>query len=214
MRKLSRVFAQWLAVCALGLVAWASIPVLAAEGGTERPLATATFAGGCFWCMEPPFDKVDGVVSTISGYTGGQKVDPTYKEVSDGGTGHYEALQVRYDPSKVTYAQLLDIFWRNVDPLTADGQFCDKGSQYRAAIFVHDAEQRRLAEESKRKLVEAKRFEQPIVTEILPAATFYPAEEYHQDYYQKNPVRYRYYRYSCGRDARLKAVWGKDAPAK
>jgi peptide-methionine (S)-S-oxide reductase len=214
MRKLSRVLAQWLAVCALGLVTWATAPAWAAEGDTARPLATATFAGGCFWCMEPPFDKVEGVVSTTSGYTGGTKENPTYKEVSAGETGHYEALQVRYDPSKVTYAQLLEIFWHNVDPLTADGQFCDKGPQYRAAIFVHDAEQRRLAEESKRKLVESKRFEQPIVTEVLPAATFYPAEEYHQDYYQKNPVRYRYYRYSCGRDARLKAVWGKDAPSK
>jgi peptide-methionine (S)-S-oxide reductase len=164
--------------------------------------------------MEPPFDKVEGVVSTTSGYTGGQKEKPTYKEVSAGGTGHYEALQVVYDPSKVSYTQLLDIFWHNVDPLTGDGQFCDKGSQYRSAIFVADAEQRRLAEESKRKLEESKRFDKPIVTEILPAATFYPAEEYHQDYYIKNPIRYRFYRTTCGRDTRLKQVWGKDASAK
>ncbi len=197
----------------LGLWLWAASPARAAEGN-GRKFATAVFAGGCFWCMEPPFDKVEGVVSTTSGYTGGQKEKPTYKEVSAGGTGHYEALQVVYDPSKVSYTQLLDIFWHNVDPLTGDGQFCDKGSQYRSAIFVADAEQRRLAEESKRKLEESKRFDKPIVTEILPAATFYPAEEYHQDYYIKNPIRYRFYRTTCGRDTRLKQVWGKDASAK
>jgi methionine-S-sulfoxide reductase len=213
MSLLARSLALFLSLGVLGLLLWAASPAQAAEGD-GRKLATAVFAGGCFWCMEPPFDKVDGVVSTTSGYTGGQKENPTYKEVSAGGTGHYEALQVVYDPSKVRYAQLLDIFWHNVDPLTGDGQFCDKGSQYRSAIFAADAEQRRLAEESKRKLEESKRFDKPIVTEILPATTFYPAEEYHQDYYSKNPIRYRFYRTTCGRDARLKEVWGKDSPSK
>ncbi|MBN1209275.1 MAG: peptide-methionine (S)-S-oxide reductase MsrA [Myxococcaceae bacterium] len=180
----------------------------------EPKLATATFAGGCFWCMEPPFDKLPGVVSTTSGYTGGTKANPTYEEVSEGGTGHAEAVQIVYDPSKVSYAQLLEIFWRNVDPLTPNAQFCDKGSQYRSAIFFQDAEQQRLAEESKRKLEASGRFKQPIVTELVSASAFYPAEEYHQDYYQKNPLRYRYYRFGCGRDARLKEVWGEEAPKK
>ncbi|WP_224240955.1 peptide-methionine (S)-S-oxide reductase MsrA [Hyalangium gracile] len=179
----------------------------------EKPrLATATFAGGCFWCMEGPFDKLPGVVSTTSGYTGGTKANPTYEEVSSGTTGHAEAVQVVYDPSKVTYAQLLDVFWHNVDPLTPNAQFCDHGSQYRSAIFFHDAEQQRLADESRKQLEASGRFKQPIVTQLVPAATFYPAEDYHQDYYQKNPVRYRYYRFGCGRDARLKEVWGNDAP--
>ena len=195
------------------------IAATAAEPSSEAPkkagaLATATFAGGCFWCMEPPFDKLPGVVSTTSGYIGGTKENPTYKEVSAGGTGHAEAVQVVYDPSKVSYAQLLEVFWRNVDPLTANGQFCDKGSPYRSAIFFHDAEQQRLAEESKRRLEASGRFTQPIVTQLVPATAFYPAEEYHQDYYKKNPLRYRYYRHGCGRDARLEALWGSDAPKK
>jgi peptide-methionine (S)-S-oxide reductase len=184
------------------------------EAPKEAKLATATFAGGCFWCMEPPFDKLAGVVSTTSGYIGGTKANPTYEEVSEGDTGHAEAVQVVYDPSKVSYAQLLEVFWRNVDPLTPNAQFCDKGSQYRSAIFFHGAEQQKLAEESKRKLEASGRFKQPIVTELVAATTFYPAEEYHQDYYQKNPLRYRYYRHGCGRDARLKEVWGEDAPKK
>ncbi|HZI08242.1 MAG TPA: peptide-methionine (S)-S-oxide reductase MsrA [Archangium sp.] len=195
------------------------IAAIAAEPSSEAPkkegaLATATFAGGCFWCMEPPFDKLPGVVSTTSGYIGGTKENPTYKEVSAGGTGHAEAVQVVYDPGKVSYAQLLEVFWHNVDPLTANGQFCDKGNQYRSAIFFHDAEQQRLAEESKRQLEASGRFKQPIVTQLVPATAFYPAEEYHQDYYKKNPLRYRYYRHGCGRDARLEAVWGSDAPKK
>jgi len=184
------------------------------EAPKEAKLATATFAGGCFWCMEPPFDKLTGVVSTTSGYIGGTKANPTYEQVSDGSTGHTEAVQVLYDPGKVSYAQLLEVFWRNVDPLTPNAQFCDKGSQYRSAIFFHDAEQQKLAEESKRKLEASGRFKQPIVTELVSATTFYAAEEYHQDYYQKNPLRYRYYRHGCGRDARLKEVWGEDAPKK
>jgi peptide-methionine (S)-S-oxide reductase len=180
----------------------------------EAKLATATFAGGCFWCMEPPFDKLPGVVSTTSGYIGGSKANPTYEEVSEGGTGHAEAVQVIYDPSKVSYTKLLEVFWRNVDPLTPNAQFCDSGSQYRSAIFFHDAEQQKLAEESRRQLEASGRFKQPIVTQLVSASAFYAAEEYHQDYYQKNPIRYRYYRNGCGRDARLKEVWGEDAPKK
>jgi peptide-methionine (S)-S-oxide reductase len=171
--------------------------------------AVATFAGGCFWCMEPPYDKLDGVSATISGYTGGNKSDPTYQEVSSGGTGHAEAVQVTYDPSKVTFEELLEVFWRNVDPLDAGGQFCDRGSQYRTGIFVHDEEQRRLAEASKRALVDSGRFDEPIVTEIAEAGPFYPAEDYHQDYYEKNPIRYKFYRWNCGRDQRLAELWGE-----
>jgi methionine-S-sulfoxide reductase len=171
--------------------------------------AVATFAGGCFWCMEPPYDKLDGVRATISGYAGGTTVDPTYREVSSGGTGHAEVVQITYDPAKVSYEQLLEVFWRNVDPLDAGGQFCDRGSQYRTGIFVHDEEQRRLAEASKQALEGGGRFEQPIVTEIVAAGPFYPAEDYHQDYYEKNPVRYKFYRWNCGRDQRLAELWGE-----
>jgi peptide-methionine (S)-S-oxide reductase len=171
----------------------------------------ATFAGGCFWCMERPFDEVDGVISTTSGYTGGHKKDPTYKEVSHGGTGHAEAVQIVYDPKKVSYTQLLDVFWHNVDPTNAHGQFCDNGDQYRSEIFYHNEEQRRLAVVSEQDLEKHKRFAAPIVTRITPATTFYPAEEYHQDYYQKNPLRYKFYRFSCGRDQRLEELWGGDS---
>jgi peptide methionine sulfoxide reductase msrA/msrB len=171
--------------------------------------ATATFAGGCFWCMQPPFENLSGVLSTTVGYTGGHTKNPTYEDVSAGGTGHAESVQVVYDPTKISYEQLLDVFWRNVDPLTADGQFCDHGPQYRSAIFVHDDVQRRLAEASKQRLAASGRFDDhPIVTEIVQASTFYPAEEYHQMYHEKNPVRYKYYRWNCGRDQRLKALWG------
>jgi peptide-methionine (S)-S-oxide reductase len=171
-------------------------------------VARATFAGGCFWCMEPPFDKLDGVISTTSGYTGGHKENPTYEEVSSGTTGHAEAIQILYDPEKITYHQLLEVFWKNVDPTDGGGQFCDRGSQYRAAIFYHDDGQKRLAEQSKKALIESKDFKE-IATEITAASTFYPAEEYHQDYYRKNPVRYKFYRYGCGRDKRLKDLWGE-----
>ena len=170
------------------------------------PLAKATFAGGCFWCMEPPFEKLEGVVSVVSGYTGGAMAKPTYEEVSAGGTGHREAVEVTYDPKKITYGQLLDVFWRNVDPTDASGQFCDKGESYLSAIYWHDEEQRRLAELSLRNV--KKRFSS-VATDVLPADPFYRAEEYHQDYYKKNPVRYRFYRAGCGRDARLKRLWGK-----
>ena len=177
--------------------------------GSDKSLAIATFAGGCFWCMEPPYDKLDGVISTTSGYTGGQKKNPTYEEVSGGTTGHAEAVQVAYDPTKVSYEKLLEVFWQNIDPFTPNAQFCDHGSQYRSAIFYHDEEQKRLAEASKQELEKSGRFTQPIVTEIVPAGEFYPAEDYHQDYYQNNPTRYKYYRYRCGRDARLEEIWGK-----
>jgi peptide-methionine (S)-S-oxide reductase len=183
--------------------------VRAAKGQTSSDrLAKATFAGGCFWCMEPPFDKLDGVISTTSGYTGGHKENPTYEEVSSGTTGHAEAIQIVYDPGKIGYGKLLDVFWRNVDPTDGGGQFCDRGKQYRTAIFYHDDEQKRLAHKSKKALIESKGFKE-IATEITAASTFYPAEEYHQDYYTNNPVRYKFYRYSCGRDKRLKELWGE-----
>lgn len=168
--------------------------------------AEALFAGGCFWCMEPPFDKVDGVISTTSGYTGGHVEDPGYEQVSGGGTGHYESLQVKYDPARVSYEKLLDVYWHNIDPFDGGGQFCDRGPQYRAAIFTRNEEQEALARESKQVLQEKTDDDHQIVTEILPAKTFYPAEEYHQNYYKKNSLRYKFYRYSCGRDQRLKEV--------
>jgi peptide-methionine (S)-S-oxide reductase len=173
------------------------------------PAAHATFAGGCFWCMVHPFDQLPGVISVTSGYTGGSKQKPTYEEVSSGGTGHAESVDVVYDPSKVSYEKLLDVFWHNIDPLAKDYQFCDHGTQYRSAIFVHDENQRKLAEASKAAV--QKRFKQPVVTEITPASTFWPAEGYHQDYYKKNPLRYGFYRNACGRDARLKQLWGAGA---
>jgi peptide-methionine (S)-S-oxide reductase len=191
------------------LLAAALLLLLPASAGSAE--AVATFAGGCFWCMEPPFDALPGVLSTTSGYTGGTKPDPSYQEVSAGGTGHAEAVQVVYDPARISYARLLEVFWRNVDPVTPNAQFCDRGSQYRSAIFVHDEEQRRLAEASKRALVESKRFARPIVTEVVPAGEFFAAEEYHQDYYRKNPVRYKLYRTGCGRDRRLHELWGGEA---
>ncbi len=175
-------------------------------------LATATFAGGCFWCMEPPFDKLEGVVSTTSGYAGGDTRNPTYQEVCTGTTGHTEALQIRYDPAKVDYAKLLEVFWHNIDPTVKDRQFCDIGSQYRTAIFYHDDQQKQLAEQSKRELEASERFKgKTIATELAPATVFYRAEEYHQDFYKKSPDRYYSYRRGCGRDQRLEQLWGKDA---
>jgi peptide-methionine (S)-S-oxide reductase len=168
----------------------------------------AVFAGGCFWCMEPPFDMTPGVLSTTSGYIGGDGADATYQHVSAGTTKHFEAVQIVYDPSKVSYSQLLAVFWRNVDPLDETGQFCDKGPQYRAAIFVRTDSERQAAERSKQELQQSGRFTKPIVTEILRASSFYPAEDYHQDYYLKNPVKYKFYRTTCRRDARLGQVWG------
>ena len=200
LKLLSRVAAIFLFV---GSVVHAAAPT----SGTT-PTAKATFAGGCFWCMEPPYDELEGVISTISGYIGGTKRNPTYEEVSGGSTGHAEAVQIAYDPTKISYEKLLDVFWRNIDPLTANAQFCDSGSQYRSAIFYHDEAQKNLAEGSKKRL--QSRFKQPIVTEIVRATEFYPAEDYHQDYYKKNPVRYKIYRYGCGRDQRLQTLWGTE----
>jgi peptide-methionine (S)-S-oxide reductase len=199
-----RRFAWLFAVVAL--VACSS-PGEAQPKAKTKTKAVATFAGGCFWCTESDFDKVPGVIETLSGYTGGRKVNPTYEEVSAGGTGHIESVQVTYDPSVVSYQKLLDVYWHSIDPLTANQQFCDVGTQYRSAIFFHDAEQQRLALASKAAL--AGRFKSPIVTEILPASKFYRAEEYHQNYHDKNPVRYKFYRFNCGRDRRLKEVWGE-----
>jgi len=170
---------------------------------------TATFAGGCFWCMESAFDQIAGVTAVISGYIGGHLQNPTYEQVSAGSTGHAEAVQITFDPTRIDYAGLLDIFWRNIDPTQANRQFCDVGSQYRPEIFVHDEQQREQAEASKRALESVKTFKEPIVVAITEATTFYPAEEYHQDYHKKNPVRYNYYKYSCGREQRLKMLWGK-----
>jgi peptide-methionine (S)-S-oxide reductase len=173
--------------------------------------AVATFAGGCFWCMEPPYDKLPGVSATISGYIGGHKDNPTYEQVSSGGTGHTEAVQVIYDPKKVSYEKLLEVFWVNVDPTVKDRQFCDVGSQYRTGIFVHDEAQRKAAEASRAAIEKSKPFREPIVTPVEKAGRFYPAEDYHQDYYRKNPVRYKFYRTGCGRDARLRELWGDKA---
>jgi len=202
---------------------WPSVALLAsltlgaaAAPAQENPaaddgLAEATFAGGCFWCMEHAYDKLDGVVSTTSGYTGGDVADPTYEQVSAGGTGHAEAVRVVYDPSRVDYETLLQAFWHNVDPTQADGQFCDHGDQYRSAVFYHDEEQKRRAERSRAELEKTKPFAAEIVTEIAPAGPFYEAEAYHQDYYEKNPFRYKFYRWGCGRDDRLAELWGDQA---
>jgi peptide-methionine (S)-S-oxide reductase len=191
--------------------AW-MMPAVQAQSRANPPIpagmAKATFAGGCFWCMEPPFDKLPGVVSTTSGYTDGQKKNPTYEEVSAGRTGHTEAVQIVYDPKKVTYEKLLEVFWKNIDPTVRDRQFCDHGSMYRSGIFTHDAEQKRLADASKAALMKSKPFKADIVTPVAAATDFYPAEDYHQDYYMKNPVRYKFYRAGCGRDARLAELWG------
>ena len=197
----------------IAIAAWSAlaaiIPVAAPAQAPAPPAKSvvATFAGGCFWCVEADFDKVDGVISTTSGYTGGRVANPTYQQVSAGGTGHTEAVKVVYDPAKVTYEKLLDVFWHNHDPLAKNAQFCDNGEQYRAGIFYHDGEQRRLAEASRQAV--QKRFKEPVQTEISPAGAFYVAEDYHQDFYQKNPVRYRFYRFNCGRDKRLEQLWGK-----
>jgi peptide-methionine (S)-S-oxide reductase len=173
--------------------------------------AKAVFAGGCFWCVEADFDKVEGVVSTTSGYTGGSVANPSYEQVSGKHTGHAEAVEIVFDPKRVTYAQLVEHFWRTIDPTTKDRQFCDAGNPYRTAIFAQDAEQLKLAQASKAALDKTKPFKEPIVTEVVMGGPFYPAEDYHQDYYKKNPVRYNYYRLSCGRDARVKELWGSQA---
>jgi peptide-methionine (S)-S-oxide reductase len=187
-------------------VSFLAMPADAGEGETEY----ATFAAGCFWCIEADFEKVEGVLSVTSGYTGGTVANPTYKQVSKGKTGHTEAVRVVYDPKIVSYEQLLAIFWRNVDPTVSDRQFCDVGEQYRAGIFYHDESQKIAAEQSRAALEASKPFPDPIVTEITAATAFYPAEAYHQDYAEKNPIRYSYYRKSCGRDRRLSELWGEE----
>jgi peptide-methionine (S)-S-oxide reductase len=207
---------RWLAWCSIASCAAVSLHVYAqtakpAAAAAKPAYAKATFAGGCFWCMEPPYDKLPGVISTTSGYMGGKTRNPTYEQVSTGNTGHAEVVQVEYDPGKVSYEKLLDVFWHNIDPTQPNAQFCDHGSQYRSAIFYHDEAQKKLAENSKAALAKSKPFKGDIVTEVAPAAAFYPAEDYHQDFYTKNPVRYKFYRSGCGRDARLHALWGKPA---
>jgi peptide-methionine (S)-S-oxide reductase len=195
---------------AVGLVIYttlASWPSIVAQSAPTP--AKAYFAGGCFWCMEEAFEKVDGVIAVVSGYMGGTVANPTYEQVSAGRTGHAESIEVSYDPSKVTYQKLLDAFWRNVDPVTPNAQFCDHGSQYRSVVFYSSNEEKRQAEESKQAIEQSKRLPAPIVTQVAQVSTFYQAEEYHQDYYKKNPLRYKYYKYGCGRTQRLEALWGK-----
>jgi len=205
------VVRRW-ALAAVGALALAPASVRAQTGrapaGAQARVAVATFASGCFWCSESDFEKVPGVVDAVSGYTGGRVANPTYEQVSRGGTGHREAVQVFYDPSRVNYSQLLDAFWRNVDPVDPAGQFCDKGEHYTSAIYVANAEERRLAEAYKHNLAQSGRIKQPIATAIVDTAPFYKAEEYHQSYYKKNPIRYKFYRTNCGRDRRLEQVWG------
>jgi peptide-methionine (S)-S-oxide reductase len=209
--RLRRILPSALAALALGAA------LALAQGQAPKPspkgLARATFAGGCFWCMVKPFVDLPGVVQVVSGYSGGQKRNPTYEEVSAGTTGHAESVQVIYDPAKTSYARLLEVYWHNIDPTSAEGQFCDRGHQYRSAIFVQDEGERRLAEESKvaQQAEVARTVNKPIVTEIVPFTEFWPAEEYHQYFYQKNPVRYESYRLGCGRDRRLQEIWGAKA---
>jgi peptide-methionine (S)-S-oxide reductase len=212
----------WLSLilCVLSFVLTFTSPACAANEAIEPPetasivesddTATAVFAGGCFWCMEKPFDELPGVISTTSGYTGGKVKNPSYMQVSGGGTGHVEAVKVVYDPAQVSYDKLLEVFWHNIDPVDNRGQFCDKGHQYRSAIFYQDEQQAAAAKASKQQLATTKAFDQDIATETLAASVFYPAEDYHQNYYKTHPVRYKVYRYACGRDKRLEALWGQE----
>jgi peptide-methionine (S)-S-oxide reductase len=187
-----------------GIAVWSSSMTIEAAAP-----AKAYFAGGCFWCMEEAFEKVDGVIEVVSGYMGGTVANPTYEQVSGGQTGHAESVQVSYDPAKVSYQKLLDVFWHNVDPVTPNAQFCDHGNQYRSVVFYGTDEEKRLSEESRWTIEQSKRFSEPIATQLVKASTFYPAEEYHQDFYKKNPIRYKYYKFSCGRAQRLQALWGE-----
>lgn len=193
---------------ALLVIAANLVFVLAASA--QSTSQSAIFAGGCFWCMEPPFDKLEGVTSTVAGYTGGAIPHPNYEQVSAGHTGHYEAVRVEYDPSLVSFAELLDVFWRNIDPLDSGGQFCDRGDQYRSAIFFAGPEQEKQAAQAIERVKEDLKPKGEIATKILPVDTFYAAEDYHQNYYEKNPVRYRFYRFTCGRDSRLTEIWGEE----
>ncbi len=206
-RLLSFAAIAWVAVLLAAPIAKAQTAPQTAPAAGER--AVATFAGGCFWCMEPPYDALDGVISTVSGFMGGKTPNPTYYQVTAGGTGHIEVVHVTYDPKKVSYAKLLEVYWRNIDPYDAGGQFCDRGEAYTTAIFAHTEEQKKLAEASKAELMRTGPMKQPIATVVRDAGPFTAADDSHQDYYVKNPVRYKYYRFRCGRDARLEAVWGK-----
>ena len=192
----------------LSLLAAVAGPAIAQESAPAG-LESAIFAGGCFWCVEEAFDAVPGVVATTSGYTGGTVENPTYEQVSQGGTGHFEAVKVEYDPAKVSYEQLLETFWYNIDPFDPAGQFCDKGDSYKSAVFVGSDAERNLAQSGKQGI--ADRFQQPVATEILQEQAFYPAEGYHQDFYKTNPIRYKYYKWGCGRAQRLEEIWGKPA---
>jgi peptide-methionine (S)-S-oxide reductase len=205
-RKVALSFLTVLTVSVLFLGAW-NVRLTNQAAANTTP-GKAYFAGGCFWCMEEAFEKVEGVVSATSGYMGGRVANPSYEEVSAGRTGHAESVEVVYDPSKVSYQKLLDAFWHNVDPLTPNAQFCDHGSQYRSAIFFQTDEEKHASETSKQAIEKSKRFTGPIVTQIVPASQFYPAEEYHQDFYKKNPIRYKIYKYNCGRAQRLETLWG------
>jgi len=210
--RLGVLVALW-GLAAAGHVAVADAKMPQREASQTPPTETATFAGGCFWCMEGPFEALDGVRSVTAGYTGGTTPNPTYHDVGSGATGHAEAIQVVYDPAAVSYERLLEVFWRQIDPTQADGQFADRGRQYRTAIFYHTPEQRRLAEASKTALARSGRFDKPLVTEISPAGPFHPAEEYHQDYYKKNAIHYKLYRVGSGREAFLKKAWGDTGAA-
>jgi peptide-methionine (S)-S-oxide reductase len=206
-----RLLAALLIVLSGGLAETRAQAPGGAAGSTAPQTAVATFAGGCFWCVEADFDKVEGVLKTVSGYMGGTTPSPTYKQVTAGGTGHLEVVQVTFDPAKVTFAKLVDRFWRTIDPYDAAGQFCDKGESYTTAIFFHSPEQKQAAEASKAEIAKTGPLKQPIATTVRAAGPFTAAEEYHQDYYLKNPLQYRWYRYGCGRDARLETIWGKKA---
>ena len=204
----TKLFQCFLNVVLLGCVVASGSGFAENTESAKSAVAVAIFAGGCFWCMEPPFDAISGVISTTSGYTGGHTENPTYEQVSNGNTGHLEAVQVLYDPGKVSYETLLNVFWRNIDPFDGEGQFCDKGDQYKAVIFYQNENEKQLAEASKKE-IQHKMADKNSVTTIRPAGKFFPAEDYHQDYYLKNPTRYKFYRFTCGRDHRLSQVWGK-----
>lgn len=211
-RMMASVFAAVSALAIAGVLA--SGPTTAQTPVPAKPAEKtelATFAGGCFWCVESDFDKIEGVVSTVSGFMGGTTPNPTYRAVTSGGTGHLEVVQITFDPAKVSYQKLVDHFWRTVDPYDAGGQFCDRGDSYRTAIFAHSPEQRKIADAAKAALAQNGPLKDPLATEVRDAGPFTAAEDYHQDFHTKNPVRYRYYRHGCGRDARLEVIWGKKA---
>ncbi|MGD9019990.1 MAG: peptide-methionine (S)-S-oxide reductase MsrA [Desulfuromonadales bacterium] len=209
MKRLLSVLASLILVATFAIAA--TIDMKGEMKDMKEPVtAKAIFAGGCFWCMEPPFEKLEGVHAVVSGYIDGHKENPTYQEVSSGTTGHTEAVEITYDPGKISFAELLEVFWMNIDPTDAGGQFVDRGSQYRTGIYYLNDEQKQLAEAAKERLGKSGRFDSPIVTEIVAATRFYPAEDYHQDYYKESPVRYKFYRYNSGRDQFINRVWGKD----